>query len=115
VLREQMGVLITTGSQFSLDDYGTGYSNLTRMASLPFANVKLDHSIVWDYFSGKSTIMQSLISAFHEQGLEVTAEGVETKQMAEELERLECDLLQGFYFSRALPPEDFVEYVLEQG
>jgi EAL domain-containing protein (putative c-di-GMP-specific phosphodiesterase class I) len=59
--------------------------------------------------------MPSLISAFHEQGLEVTAEGVETKQMAEELERLECDLLQGFYFSRALPPEDFVEYVLEQG
>lgn len=111
VLRQQMGLIITTGSQFSLDDYGTGYSNLTRMASLPFANVKIDHSIVWDYFNGTNTFLPYLISTFHNQGFEVTAEGVETKEMKEGLEAMRCELLQGFYFSRPLPPDEFVTYM----
>jgi EAL domain-containing protein (putative c-di-GMP-specific phosphodiesterase class I) len=111
VLRQQMGLIITTGSQFSLDDYGTGYSNLTRMASLPFANVKIDHSIVWDYFNGVNTFLPYLISTFHNQGFEVTAEGVETREMKEGLEAMKCELLQGFYFSRPLPPDEFVTYM----
>lgn len=113
VLRQQMGLIITTGTQFSLDDYGTGYSNLTRMASLPFANVKIDQSIVWDYFKGVNTFLPSLVSTFHDQGFEVTAEGVETLEMKEGLEEMKCELLQGFYFSRPLPPEEFVNYVRE--
>jgi EAL domain-containing protein (putative c-di-GMP-specific phosphodiesterase class I) len=113
VLRQQMGLIITTGTQFSLDDYGTGYSNLTRMASLPFANVKIDQSIVWDYFKGVNTFLPSLVSTFHDQGFEVTAEGVETLEMKEGLEEMKCELLQGYYFSRPLPPEEFVNYVRE--
>ena len=114
ILREQMSVLVSDGSKFSLDDYGTGYSNLTRMASLPFANVKLDRSIVWDYFSGLNSFLPSLVSTFHNQGLEVTAEGVETEEMVRGLEEMGCDLLQGFYFSCALPPMEFVAYVRGQ-
>ncbi|WP_130836607.1 EAL domain-containing protein [Lachnoclostridium sp. Marseille-P6806] len=96
------------GFIFALDDYGSGYSNACRIKELPFRNIKLDKELVWDHFRQPDAILEMTISAFRSLSYTVTAEGVETREAADELERLGVDFLQGFLFSRPLPVEEFL-------
>ena len=111
VLGEMMHKIIEKGSTFSLDDYGTGYSNLVELLELPFKIVKIDKSLVWSYFNGTTDILPDFIKTFRSRGYEIVAEGVETHNMAERLRDMGCEYLQGFYFSKALPKEQLVSYV----
>lgn len=111
ILNEMMHKIIERGSTFSLDDYGTGYSNLIELLELPFRIVKIDKSIVWSYFNGTSDVLPDIIKTFASRGYEIVAEGVETHNMAEKLRDMGCDYLQGFYFSKALPADQLVSYV----
>lgn len=105
--------LTEQGICFSLDDYGTGYSNLINTIHLPFTIIKIDKSIVWAYFDGQSSILELLIHHFKTLGKKVVAEGVETKQMSEALIGMDCHYLQGFLYSKPIPESDFIDY-LEQ-
>ncbi|WP_191015349.1 EAL domain-containing protein [Treponema zioleckii] len=96
-----------TGFSFVLDDYGSGYSNVSRLKSGPFVNVKLDMSIVWDYFKTKDEILPTLVQAFKRMKFSVTAEGIESEEMANAMRDIGCDYLQGFYFSKPLPADEF--------
>ena len=96
---------------FSLDDFGTGYSNLMRVLRFPFSDVKLDMSFVQAYFSRHNRLLPAIIDGFQSFGVQVTAEGVETREMARELTRLGCSILQGYYFSKPLPEKEFLAYV----
>ncbi|MBE7004032.1 MAG: EAL domain-containing protein [Ruminococcaceae bacterium] len=98
-----------SGFNFSLDDYGSGYSNLGRVNQYPFVNIKLDMEIVWDYFHDQNQLLPSMVKAFKEIGYSVTAEGIESAEMADALSAIGCDYLQGFYFSKPLPMDKFVE------
>lgn len=111
ILNEMMNKIIQRGSTFSLDDYGTGYSNLVELLDLPFKIVKIDKSLVWSYFNGTSDVLPDIIKTFSKRGYEIVAEGVETHNMAEKLRDMGCDYLQGFYFSKALPADQLVSYV----
>lgn len=109
LLKKQIDLMQKTGFQFVLDDYGSGYSNVSRLKRCPFINIKLDMEIVQDYFKDCDKILPALVHAFKQMNFTVTAEGVETLEMAESMKKIGCDFLQGFYFSKPLPVSEFVK------
>lgn len=108
-LQKQMAKMTEKGFKFALDDYGTGYSNLNRLKKCPFANVKLDMSVVWDYYKEPDEILPTMIKAFKQMNFEVTAEGIEDEKMANAMKHAGCDYLQGFCYSKPIPMKDFVK------
>ena len=108
ILEKQIQSLRASGFQFALDDYGSGYSNLTRVKHYPFINIKLDLEVVWDYFRDKDVLLPALVKAFKQLNFTVTAEGIETREMEEALSSIGCDYLQGYYYSKPLPVPEFM-------
>ncbi|MCR4586916.1 MAG: EAL domain-containing protein [Lachnospiraceae bacterium] len=107
-----IGDLRNKGYTFSLDDYGTGFSNIMRAMELPISIVKIDKSIcaVMDTPKGYS-ILAHTISMMHDAGFEIVCEGVETAEQAELLERLGCDYIQGYYYAKPMCEEEFVAFL----
>ena len=93
------------GVKVSIDDFGTGYSSLRYLRQLPINKVKLDKSFVMDIIENpdNAAIVQGVITMAHHLGLVVVGEGVETAEQAADLKHRDCDLLQGFLFSRPVP------------
>ena len=107
LLQKQMTLMNDYGFQFVLDDYGRVYSNVARMKKCPFVNIKLDMEFVWDYFKEKDKILPMLVQTIEQMGFTVTAEGIESLEMATAMKEIGCDYLQGYCFSRPLSAEDF--------
>ncbi len=107
VTLEQLAVL---GISLSVDDFGTGYSSLAYLQRFPIQALKIDQSFVAgiDIDAGDTTIVSAIIAMAHSLRLKVVAEGVETIDQLNFLKRHGCDAVQGFYFSKAVPAEDFV-------
>lgn len=99
--------LRATGVHLCIDDFGTGYSSLRYLHQLPFDAMKIDRSFVesTDGALGSSPIVRMLIQLAQSYGIDVVAEGVETKRQAEELAGLDCEYGQGFYFHRPMNAE----------
>lgn len=95
------------GIKISIDDFGTGYSSLSYLTFLPIDILKLDRSIIKKFLELDSLdVMASLIALAHSLGLEVVAEGVETKEQVKQLSNIKCDYIQGFYFSKPIKAEE---------
>jgi len=101
------------GYAFSLDDFGTGYSNLIRMASLPLNIVKLDRAFVlMDEDDEKfHVVIKNMVELFRRMGLRILVEGVETLEMVEKFIDIDVDYIQGYYYSKPLPKDDYVEFL----
>ena len=99
------------GFKVSMDDFGAGYSSLNSLKELPLDIIKLDA----EFFRGASDINRSnlivgdTISLAKKLGMEIVAEGIETREQVDFLAQQDCDLIQGFYFAKPLPVEEFVE------
>ena len=106
----QMGILI------AIDDFGTGYSSMSYLKKLPVDILKVDKSFVDDIENNKESglIAKAIISLSHILGKTVVAEGVETAGQLELLREWDCDVIQGYYFSRPLTSEKFIEFVQER-
>ena len=115
VLLKNMQKLSAEGMELSLDDYGSGYSNMNYLLTLPFKMVKIDKNIVWSAYGNlrTQTALSATIKMIHELGMTVLAEGVETQEQCEWLAQLGCDYLQGYYFSKPLKKEDFLDMMLK--
>ena len=109
LLQKQIQTMRKTGFQFVLDDYGSGYSNVTRLKRCPFINIKLDMELVRDYEKNRDSLLPMLVETFKQMQFTVTAEGVETIEMVESLKRIGCDFLQGYYFSKPIPADEFAK------
>lgn len=109
LLLKQIENIQKSGFYFVLDDYGKGYSNLARLRKCPFINVKIDMSLVWEYSKHPDEMLPNMISTFKNLGFSITAEGIEDENMAWMMAEIGCDYLQGFYFSKALTMDEFVE------
>jgi EAL domain-containing protein (putative c-di-GMP-specific phosphodiesterase class I) len=109
LLQQQIHSMEEKGFSFILDDYGTGYSNIDRIKKLSFHHIKMDKSIVWEYFKKPDDILPLTVQMFRSLGMSVTAEGVETAEMAEELTKMGCTHLQGYYYAKPMPMEQFYE------
>ena len=108
-LQKQIQKLRDEGFSFVLDDYGKGYSNLSRLKQCPFTNIKLDMSIVWDYCKDPDEFLPSMIQAFKHMGFGITAEGIESDDMAKVMKDIGCDYLQGYHYSKPIPVDQFLE------
>ena len=104
------------GIKISIDDFGTGYSSLAYLKKLPASEVKIDKSFVLDMLHDENdaVIVKTTIELAHNLGMKVTAEGVETGEIALQLKNLGCDNLQGYYFSRPCKEKDFIKWVKSQ-
>jgi EAL domain-containing protein (putative c-di-GMP-specific phosphodiesterase class I) len=109
LLKSQVDALRSEGFEFALDDYGSGYSNLTRVRRYPFKHIKIDMAVVTDYCTQRDQLLPTLIQVFKQMNYTITAEGIETLEMADALTSIGCDYLQGFYFSRPIPFDEFLE------
>ena len=107
-LHDQITALHENGFQFALDDYGSGYSNLTRVRQYPFTNIKIDMEVVRNYYKDRDLLLPALVQAFKKMNFSVTAEGIETQEMAAALCEIGCDFLQGYYFSKPVPMTRFL-------
>ena len=114
LMERQISSLTKSGFKFVLDDYGTGYSNMSRLRKTPFINIKLDKSLVWDYCKNPGEILPSEIEAFKKIGFEITAEGIENAEMAKTMRDIGCDYFQGFFYSKPIPYDEFIKYCNEQ-
>ena len=108
LMQEQIIELHQSGFEFALDDYGSGYSNLTRVRQYPFSNIKIDMEVVRNYYRDRDPLLPALLKGFKQMSFSITAEGIETEEMAEALREIGCDYFQGYYFSRPLPMEEFL-------
>jgi len=102
--------LTELGVRLSVDDFGTGYSSLSYLKNLPIDTLKIDQSFVRDIVAGKSdhrVLARAIISIGHSLDLKVVAEGVETAAQTEYLKKHECDEVQGYYFGRPVPADQF--------
>jgi EAL domain-containing protein (putative c-di-GMP-specific phosphodiesterase class I) len=102
-----MGVVI------SIDDFGTGYSSLNYLKRFPVDKLKIDRSFVVDIgkHPDNEAVVKAIVDLGHSLGTRVNVEGVETIEQLDFLTKIGVDEAQGFYFSAALPPEEFADLV----
>ncbi len=122
VLMEDVDVILSIlnefrelGASISIDDFGTGYSSLSYLKRLPISKLKIDQSFIHDlmYNEDDPIIVKALISLAHNLGFRVIAEGVENKEQLEYLREHDCDVVQGYYYSRPLPANEFYQWARE--
>lgn len=112
IMKNNLDKLSNAGISFSLDDYGTGYSNMRRVIQLPLKIVKLDKSFVDEQNNPKMWIMiQNTVKMLKDMNMEIVVEGIEDEEMVDQFSALECDFIQGYYFSRPVPEDEFVEFI----
>lgn len=115
VTRDNMHRFKKMGCSFSIDDFGTGYSNLAQLAKMEYMLLKLDKSLIWPCFDEdgerSQVILESIVTMTKRLGKSLVAEGVETQEQADELERLKVCHLQGYLFSRPLPESAYIEFL----
>lgn len=101
------------GVSLSLDDYGTGYSNISYLYNLPFMIMKVDKSILWTSEKNEKAdiILKNTFRMAKRLDMKVVMEGVETEAQIRKLMLLDCDYFQGYYFSKPVEGKKFIEYV----
>ncbi|HZP65586.1 MAG TPA: EAL domain-containing protein, partial [Rudaea sp.] len=103
------------GVGLSIDDFGTGYSSLVHLKHLPFTELKIDRSFINEMLANEhdAAIVRSTIALAHELGRSVVAEGVETREVLEQLRKHGCDFAQGYFISRPLEKSALLEWMRE--
>ena len=115
-LSQIVSELKRSGFRFSLDDYGTGYSNVMSIFSMDLDIIKIDKSILWsavDHELGR-ILLENTVRMIKQMGRKVLVEGIETEAQLSLLREVGVDYLQGFYFSRPLPKEEFLEILAQE-
>lgn len=104
------------GIRLSLDDFGTGHSSLAYLKRLPLDEVKIDRSFVTGMAedSDDAAIVRSTIDLARNLGLDVVAEGVETREVLERLGELNCGIAQSFFLSRPVPPDALLAWLADR-
>lgn len=105
---DKMTQLKAIGVRFSLDDFGTGYSSLSYLKRLPLDQLKIDKSFVRDLMTDSydADIARTIVSLANGLGIEVIAEGVETREQRDRLASYGCQLYQGYFYGRPMPIEE---------
>ncbi|WP_323750419.1 bifunctional diguanylate cyclase/phosphodiesterase [Marinobacter sp.] len=109
--------LIELGAKVALDDFGTGYSSLATISQLPHHTLKLDKSFVDAITTDQkqATIVKAIIQGALLMGVDLVAEGVETKAQCELLRDFGCQLIQGYYFARPMKEDEFFSWIKNYG
>lgn len=113
---ETVKALRQAGFQIEIDDFGSGYSSLNMISTLPFDALKLDMEFVRNAFRERKNtkMLDAVIDIAYSLEVPTIAEGVETAEQMLALKGMGCDIVQGFYFSRPLPAAEFEVFLLEK-
>lgn len=109
--------LVRLGAKLALDDFGTGYSSLSTVTHLPIHTLKLDKSLI-DHITNdqrQKTLVDITIRGAELLGVDLVAEGVETKEQNQLLLSLGCQTVQGYYFARPMPEAEFLSWIRDFG
>jgi diguanylate cyclase (GGDEF)-like protein len=109
--------LADMGLELAMDDYGTGYSSLAHLKRMPLTELKIDRSFVTNLMADQTDalIVGSTVELGHSLGLRVVAEGVETEDEWAGLQMLGCDIAQGFFLGRPMPPDQLIAWLHASG
>ncbi|WP_253948830.1 bifunctional diguanylate cyclase/phosphodiesterase [Pseudoalteromonas sp. TB64] len=109
--RSMMYKLNDRGFEFSVDDFGTGFSSLSLLRELPISQIKIDQSFIKDMLTqiANYAIVESTLFLANRLNCKVVAEGIENKDLQETLTSMNCDYLQGYYFSKPINLEEFIK------
>ena len=101
------------GFKISIDDFGTGYSSLSYLVRFPLDCLKIDRSFIQHICSldEKQAVVDAIIQMSHRLKMKVVAEGVEQAQQVDILRKMNCDIIQGYYYSKPLPLPELLEYI----
>lgn len=109
---ETMNQMSAEGIRFSLDDYGSGYSNLHRVMSFPYKVIKLDKTLTDEAADpSKRRILGEAINLIKSMGAHIVVEGVESKEVSDWFESQGCDFIQGFYYAKPMTEKDYVKFM----
>ncbi|MCR4762258.1 MAG: EAL domain-containing protein [Lachnospiraceae bacterium] len=113
LLMHNMEKLINMGVSFSLDDFGTGRSNLDYFVSMPARNIKFDLSFTQGYFTNDRIrhVMNGMVNIIHDMDMKIVSEGVESREQYDAMVSLGIDYIQGYYFSRPIPGPELVSFL----
>gem|GEM_PF-2977831 len=111
---EMLKQLRSKGYLIAMDDFGTGYSSLSYLKNFPIDILKIDQSFIKNISNNQkdADIAKIIIEIGHTLDLKIVAEGVETKEQLQFLKKHNCDLIQGFYFSKPLPAKEYTQLLL---
>jgi EAL domain-containing protein (putative c-di-GMP-specific phosphodiesterase class I) len=114
--RRVLTALKALGVRIAIDDFGAGYISLATLQRAPLDTIKIDRSLIRDIASNKQDagLADAIIAMGKSLSLTVVAQGVETRDQAEFLRTHACDEVQGFYFKRPLPADQFTKLLLAQ-
>ncbi len=117
LIMDNINKLLGYGINFSLDDYGSGYANINYINRMAFNIIKIDKEILWESFkNAKAAVtLEYSIAMFNALKLSIVAEGVETEEMRDKLVEFGCHYLQGWYFSKAVPGDEFISLIQSAG
>jgi EAL domain-containing protein (putative c-di-GMP-specific phosphodiesterase class I)/GGDEF domain-containing protein len=111
ILAFNLNMMRSKGFEFHLDDYGTGYSSMSNLISLPFSVIKFDKSIMKLAMEPqRGDLIKHSIAPMHGYGIKIVIEGIETEEQAEKARGWKVDYFQGFLYSEPLPQNIFLEY-----
>ena len=109
---ETMHEISAEGVRFSLDDYGSGYSNLHRVMSFPYKVIKLDKSLTDEAADPeKRRILEEAIKLIKSMGARIVVEGVESKEISDWFEEQGCDFIQGFYYAKPMSEREYLDFM----
>lgn len=113
IVMDNITTLHDAGISLSLDDFGTGYSNMTRIASIPFHIIKLDKTFT-DIENNPNLVivLENVIKMIKALNMKIVVEGIETKELVKTFSDLECEYIQGYYYSKPLPRQPFIDFIL---
>ena len=114
IMERNLTKLSEMGYTLSLDDYGTGYSSIQRVRKLPLNIIKIDKSLVDDIFTDEgNVIIKNTVKMFQGINKKLVVEGAETQNAVDILKQLSCEYIQGYYYSKPLPENEFIAFISE--
>lgn len=116
-IKKNLDYFINHGFEMSMDDYGTGYTNMMSIANYRYNSVKMDKSMVWTAMENETVriLLEQSISMFKMLNKKVVAEGVETREQIEMLKKFGCDYFQGYYYSKPLKRDEYISFMKKYG
>ena len=113
IMIRNMMRLIEKEVSFSLDDFGTGRSNIDYFVNMPVKTIKFDYTFTRSFFNNEKTkhVLTGMVDILHKIGMDVVAEGIETKEQMMVMQDMGVEYIQGFYYSKPIPEEDFLSFL----
>ena len=113
IMIQNMEKLIDKGVTFSLDDFGTGRSNIDYFVNMPVRTIKFDYTFTRGFFDNEKIkhVLTGMLDIIHKMNLSVVVEGIETKEQMQVMKAMGVEFIQGFYYSKPIPENEFMEFL----